>query len=227
MDILSYDKDVFRVLYTNARSIIGKIDLLKSYVYDLEPAVVCICEASTNSSISDAFLNIEGYSLLVRADGTDTKDGWCRGLLIYVRVDITAARYESSIIDSMIECDGVTIPWGNKGEVLKVILAYRPPRPPGSDADNGYCDKFCDLMASLRSPAVIVGDLNFPGIDWNHLYASSAAEKRVVFFLYFIQTNKLNSTVTARLPATAIKENINIISDTKDSNENGIGTKLI
>ena len=179
--ILSSDnKDLFRVLCTNARSIIGKIDLLKSYVFDLKPAVVCVCEASTNNTISNTFLHLDGYSLLVRTDGSDTKNGWCRGLLIYVRVDITATRLELSIVDSMVECDGVTIPWGNKGEFLSIILAYRPPRPPGSEADNGYCDKFCDLVTNLKSPAVIVGDLNWPGIDWTHLHASSSAEKNVL-----------------------------------------------
>ena len=75
-------------MYTNARSLIGKIDILKAYVFDLKPAIVCICEACSNSSISDSYLALDGYSLIVRADGTDTKDGWCRGLLIYARLDI-------------------------------------------------------------------------------------------------------------------------------------------
>ena len=69
--ILSSDKsrsDQFRIVYTNARSLIGKIDLLRTYVYDLKPSIVCICEASTHSSISDSFLALEGYNLTVRAD---------------------------------------------------------------------------------------------------------------------------------------------------------------
>ena len=79
--VLSSDKseagqNLFRIVYTNARSIIGKIDLLRTYVFDLKPSVVCICEASTNSSTSDAFLSLDGYNLVVRADGTDTSDGW-------------------------------------------------------------------------------------------------------------------------------------------------------
>ena len=91
-------QNLFRILYTNARSIIGKIDLLRTYVCDLKPSVVCICEASTNSLTSDAFLSLDGYNLVVRADGLDTNNGWCRGLLIYVRVGVKAARLESTII---------------------------------------------------------------------------------------------------------------------------------
>ena len=41
-----------------------------------------ICEAGTHSGISDAYLALAGYNLVVRADGQDTTDGWCRGLLI-------------------------------------------------------------------------------------------------------------------------------------------------
>ena len=133
----SDNKNVFRVVYTNARSIIGKIDLLKAYVFDLKPAAVCICEASTNDLISNAFLNLDGYSLVVRADGKDTKDDWCRGLLIYLRIDIRAERIDSELIDNLVECEGVRIPWGNNGEMLSLLLVYRPPRPSGSEADRG------------------------------------------------------------------------------------------
>ena len=83
--------NIFRIVYTNARSVIGKIDLLRTYVYDLKPSVVCICEASSNSTINYAYLALDGYNLTVRADGTDTKDGRCRGLLVFVKVGVTAA----------------------------------------------------------------------------------------------------------------------------------------
>ena len=78
------------------------------------------------------------------------------------------------------ECEGVTVPWGSNGGVLTLVLAYRPPRAPGSEADNGFSSRFCDLLAGLRSPAVVLGDLNFSGIDWDRLHASTGAEKNVL-----------------------------------------------
>ena len=72
--------------------------------------MVMICEAGTNSGISDAFLAISGYSLVVRADGQDTTDGWCRGLLIWAKDGVKAGQYESDLIKQMVECEGVTIP---------------------------------------------------------------------------------------------------------------------
>ena len=82
--------------------------------------MICICKSSTNDSISDAFLGIDGYNLVVRADGTYTKDRWCRGLLIYVKVGIMAARIESSLVSSMVECEGFTVPCG-KGVVYCLL----------------------------------------------------------------------------------------------------------
>ena len=77
--ILDHDKkDMLRILYTTARSIKGKVDILRTYVYDLKPSIVCISEACTNSLTSSAFLSLDNYSLVVRAD--DTIDGWCRGV---------------------------------------------------------------------------------------------------------------------------------------------------
>ena len=78
------------------------------------------------------------------------------------------------------ECEGVTVPWGSNGGVLTLVLAYSPPRAPGSEADNGFSSRFCDLLAGLGSPAVVLGDLNFSGIDWDRLHASTGAEKNVL-----------------------------------------------
>ena len=179
--------------------------MLRTYVCDLKPSLICICEASTNNSISDAYLSLDGYNLVVRADGIDTKEGWCRGLLIYVKAGIMAARIESSIMNSMVECEGVTVPWGKGGGVLSVILAYRPPRYPGSEADNGYTDKLCELLSNLKSPAILLGDLNYPGIDWERFYGESSAEKKVIDTVQdFFWTQHIDFS-THRNPATGEK----------------------
>ena len=41
-------------MYSNARSIIGKIDILRADVFDIKPDIVMICETGTHSGISDA-----------------------------------------------------------------------------------------------------------------------------------------------------------------------------
>ena len=72
-----------KLLYFNARSIVSKLDLLQSHVYDNKPDIIAVCESFTNSDIGDAHLGVEGYELISRKDGKDTTRGKCRGLLIY------------------------------------------------------------------------------------------------------------------------------------------------
>ena len=116
----------------------------------------------------------------MRADGQDTKDGWCRGLLIWAKEGTKAGRYESDLIKDMVECAGVNIPWGDRGNFITVLLAYRPPRYPGGVADNGYSNKFCNLLSSIKGQVVLCGDLNYSGIDWERLHGSTPAERNVL-----------------------------------------------
>ena len=74
-----------RVLYSNVRSIVNKIDELKHSTYNLKPNVICICETWTNDSILNAYLSIEDYSILCRKDRNDTDQGKGGGLLVYVK----------------------------------------------------------------------------------------------------------------------------------------------
>ena len=50
-----------KLLYFNARSILSKLDLLQSHVYDNKPDIIAVCESFTNSDIGDAHLGVEGY----------------------------------------------------------------------------------------------------------------------------------------------------------------------
>ena len=93
------DTELYTVLYTNARSILNKIDQLKAIVFEKKASFIMICESFVRDDISDAHLSIDGYQLIVRQHGRDTVQGKCRGLLIYVRDGIQATQ----IIDKQFE----------------------------------------------------------------------------------------------------------------------------
>ena len=57
--------NIKKIWKLNAQSLIGKINILKTYVCDLKPSIVCISEACTNSSMSDAFLTLDNYVQLI------------------------------------------------------------------------------------------------------------------------------------------------------------------
>ena len=58
-----------------------------------------ICESFVRDDISDAYLSLDRYQLIVRKHGRDTVQGKCRSLLIYVRDVIQATQ----IIDKQFE----------------------------------------------------------------------------------------------------------------------------
>jgi hypothetical protein len=72
------------ILYLNAQSIVNKVNELGVVVADLEPDLILITETWCNSTITDAYLSINGYEIQqdLRKDRRDTCDGrgegcWC------------------------------------------------------------------------------------------------------------------------------------------------------
>jgi hypothetical protein len=108
-------RSIAKLLYFNARSILSKLDLLQSHVYDNKPDIIAVCESFTNSDIGDAHLGVEGYELISRKDGKDTTRGKCRGLLIYAKQGLQASQCTIPGEDTVTEMTSVKIPWG-RGE---------------------------------------------------------------------------------------------------------------
>ena len=61
-------------------------------------------------------------------------------------------------------------------ELLKFVMVYRPPKVPGSEADNGNTDRLCQALRSLGGNVVIFGDFNMPGIDWDKAWSNCSGE---------------------------------------------------
>ena len=176
--VIDKGQELYTIMYTNARSVLNKIDVLRTTVNDRNPSFVMICESYARNDISDAYLSLDGYQLVVRQDGRDTLGGRCRGLLIYVRDGINAAKIDNEQFERVTEMAGITVPWG-KGETLSLVLVYRPPVTPGSEADLGNTDRLCQVMRELKGPQVWVGDFNLH-IDWERGYAPIGGEEVVM-----------------------------------------------
>ena len=93
--------------------------------------------------------SLEGYQCVVRRDGTDTVQGKCRGLLIYCKSSLNPVEYTGVGFKDFVECAGIELPWG-QNDNLKIVLVYRPPRPPFSEADGDNTAKLCHLMENLN-----------------------------------------------------------------------------
>ena len=68
-------KSSISVLYTNAKSLVNKINEMRAVVAINNPDILIVTETSTNESISNEYLGINGYDIIERKDRNDTDRG--------------------------------------------------------------------------------------------------------------------------------------------------------
>ena len=125
---------------------------------------------------TDALLKVPGYQLAVRKDGSN--QGRARGLLMYAKEELKTVRLNLDILDTFDEGAGISVPW--LGGRLSLVLAYRPPRYPGSADDNGNTSKLAELISGLQGPVLLCGDLNLPDVCWDQLSAPAGVQQQVL-----------------------------------------------
>lgn len=81
---------ILTVLYMNCRSMMNKLDHIEATTTCYDPDILLLCETWTHSEISNAEIQFPNYSLVTRKDRQDTSSGKGGGLVIYVKIDITA-----------------------------------------------------------------------------------------------------------------------------------------
>ena len=151
-------------MYTNANSLLGKMQELKSRARDYD--IIGIVETHANKNINDAELSLEGFNLY----RLDKRGG---GLVIYVNsrlksslcTDIYSAGFEESLW-----CIILT----DYGSLL-VGLCYRCP---SSDGTNN--DKLHELFEAAAdysgcTNVMILGDFNYPAINFKTNTVSSGS----------------------------------------------------
>ena len=122
-----------------------------------QPHVIALTETWTNSDISDEFLSLDGYELVERKDREDTDRGRGGGLLVYVakeicawKVEVTGCFEQYALVKLKAEnCD------------LGIHVIYRSPNSTGNNDAS-----LCELVKGIQNTDVLIGDFNFPGIQW-------------------------------------------------------------
>ena len=130
---------------------------LKAVLDVKQPDIITLTETWTNSNISDDFLHLDGYELIVRKDREDTDRGRGGGVLVYVAKQICAWKV---VVEGCFEqCASLMIKAMNHDIGIHIIY-----RSPNSSSDNDA--SLCDLIKGLRGSYILIGDFNFPGIRW-------------------------------------------------------------
>ena len=152
-------------MYTNAQSLISKIDELETIVSMKNPDIVAITESWCHSNILNSEIHLSGYHMY-RQDRKDTKDGRGGGILIYVRSTLGSVAWDQANVD----CNFSSHLWCKIGN-LHFGVVYRSPN---STSENN--DLLSGLVSLIKDKHVVmVGDFNYPNIDWKARTSSASA----------------------------------------------------
>ena len=168
------------------------MDELRCVVHLQKPDFICLTETWSNESHPDVFFKLEGYNLVCRRDRTDTKQGVGGGLLLWANETIKVSELKSVEIEQFNQGCGARIPLASGGS-LNLVLLYRPHNlyeSPDTEMVNN--NKLCEVLSSVRNPAVFVGDFNLSDIDWGTLHGTRACSRQ---FLDTCQDNFLTQHV--------------------------------
>jgi len=159
-------KENLRCLFANIRSIRAKIDELRYLAEVTQADLILLTETWTNPDMGDAEITIEGFTILSRSDRQDTAGGRGGGIISYIRTEVIASDVESSF-DQF--CQARLIQINCHHMKLNVVNVYRPP---STTQENTA--KLCNALREINGPSIIVGDFNFPEINWNTLTTTNA-----------------------------------------------------
>ena len=177
-----------KVLVTNVRDLKSgtKLEELQLLAEGSGFDVVAITESWANSSIDDAEVALEGFRLF-RKDREREVEQKGGGVLLYVRNEIVACEL-TEIRNG--KCEAVWIQARNhKGVRICIGNCYRSPT--ASKEENEALLEAIRLAAAKEKCFLLVGDFNYPGIDWQEMSASGDGER----FMDIVQDNFLHQHV--------------------------------
>jgi len=169
-------------IYFNARSIVHKMECLLATVESTKPDIVGISETWTTEEISDAELGIAGYDLYRKDRGSHGG-----GVLMYVRSSLQSIDfYPVSTFQEQVWC---RIP-GTNGKELLVGVCYRSPSESVYGSKNHH--DLRNLISEVKAKQLLLmGDFNYPGIDWSAMLLNQSATENCRLFLECLEDNFL------------------------------------
>lgn len=154
-----------KAISVNARSLLNKLDEMQYVATEENPDLIYVTETWAHKDVSDAELNLEGYSL-IRNDREGKKGGGC---IIYVRNNINYVKCEE--LTQTHNTESVWCRLTTTTDSLLVGVCYH-----STSAD---LDSELALHTLLRTACatsnniVIFGDFNHRTIDWSRMQAGA------------------------------------------------------
>ena len=175
-------------MYFNANDLRNKTNELYTVTNTYNPDVLCITETFASSSYNDLFFCLPGYCLL-RQDRIVRGGG---GVIIYIRNGLPY-QVESSVAHNSglweaIACI-ISSPSSNP---LKVVCFYRSPGTMTSSSQEDFIEYFQNSSVfSVEFNTIILGDFNFPKINWEVNLCNNPVGSPSQLFLSAVVNNNL------------------------------------
>jgi hypothetical protein len=151
-----------KLYYANARSLKSKINELRAVADDQKPDIILICESWTSTEISNAELEIDGYSIEtdLRKDREDTHNGIGGGLIIYSKRGIKLRKNDRFNNNNFNQFSSFIV---MSKSPVEITLVYRPP-----NSGTGNLEELCKLISTAPRNSIFIGDFNTPEINWKN-----------------------------------------------------------
>jgi len=176
-------KDIkIKVLVLNARSIVKmeKRIELESYVKLHGYTIIAITESWTTPDISDNELGLDGF-VLFRKDRSEIRVGKGGGVLLYVSNELRCVAVEKL---NAFKCESMWIELDDDSRANVIVgVCYKSPIV----SEHELKEMFSAIRHAAKSRCLIVGDFNYPNIDWDSWECSKDDDE----FVDLIQDNFL------------------------------------
>ena len=205
---------------------------LSLLINDRNPDLILITETWCNEDITNAMLNVPGYSIEpdLRVDRRDTMNGIGGGVIVYAKDGlIIKPMSEENNFNMFVRFKVIGSKSKDHGD-LTVTLVYRPPRTSSNNNKELY-----KLFQNCKGNHIIIGDFNFPSINWINATSNRASEpflqctvengfEQMVDFPTHIRGNVLD-LVLSNCPETIL--NVEPIGNLSNSDHSIISTDVI
>lgn len=184
-----------KCLYTNADQLKNKLSELELRMKDETPSIIGVTEVSPKARRAD--IRQEEYSLEslrnFKIFSKNLNKAGARGLLMYINEDLESK--EVKLKSSFEEYLAIEIKL-NKSDRLLCTLLYRSDS--GSDNNNERLNElFREISSSKYSHIMVMGDFNYPEIDWDTMSAPGGEARKDQLFLDAVRDSYLFQHITA------------------------------
>ena len=149
-----------KCMQANAESLMNKMDEFKLLVDDEKPDIIGITETWAKEDFGDEFYQLNGYNCLRNDNSQDIRGG----VMIYYKAEMDVTLCKE--IQEMRAKDSIWV-WV-KYEQEKVIVGCIYRKGTSSEENNTRLFENIALSKQLSDKVLIMGDLNFPEIDWKN-----------------------------------------------------------